>query len=95
MDWTTGMDYWTDRFALKIIFMAYNKSPLPVKLHPALDQSVIVSSISLHKTIHIFKIRTREGSLHVSNLCEGSNINSSIPKPLGGRWGSYEYKVIT
>ena len=32
--------------------MAYskiNKIPLPVKLHPGLDQSVIVSSISLHK----------------------------------------------
>ena len=55
--WTgpTGMDYcyWTDLFfPVKIIFMAYskiNKIPLPVKLHPGLDQSVIVSSISLHK----------------------------------------------
>ena len=44
LEWTTGMDYWTDLFVLKIIFMAYNEIPLPVKLHPALDQSVIVIS---------------------------------------------------
>ena len=30
LEWTTGMDYWTDLFALKVIFMAYNKSFLPV-----------------------------------------------------------------
>ena len=34
--------------------MAYNEIPLPVKLHPALDQSVIVSSILLHRTTHIY-----------------------------------------
>ena len=58
----TGLDYWTEQlewttgltfFALKIIFMAYNEIPLPVKLHPALGQSVIVSSIALHRTTHI------------------------------------------
>ena len=40
LDWTTGMDYWIDQ---KITFTAYNKIPFPVKLHPALDQSVMVS----------------------------------------------------
>jgi len=33
--------------------MAYNKISLPMELHPALYQSVIVSSISLHRTTHI------------------------------------------
>ena len=35
-----GMDYWIDQ---KITFTAYNKIPFPVELHPALDQSVMVS----------------------------------------------------
>ena len=36
-------------------------------------------------------ITTREGSLRVPNLCEGSSMNSSIPKHLGrGSW----YKAI-
>ena len=47
--WTTGLDYWYG-IALKIIFMAYDEIPLPVKLHPSLDQSVLVSSISLHSS---------------------------------------------
>jgi len=47
------MDYWTDLFCDKNHFMAYNEIPLPVKLHPALDQSVIVSTIALHRTTHI------------------------------------------
>ena len=25
LEWTTGIDYWTDLFVLKIIFMAYNE----------------------------------------------------------------------
>ena len=53
LEWTTGMDYWTDLFCAKNHFMAYNEIPLPVKLHPALDQSVIVSTIALHRTTHI------------------------------------------
>ena len=44
LDWTTGLTF----LALKIIFVAYNEIPLPVILHPALDQSVTASSISLH-----------------------------------------------
>ena len=54
--------------------MAYNEIPLPVKLHPALDQSVIVSTIALHST------KRRQP---VSNLCDGYSMNSSIPKALG------------
>ena len=64
--------------------MAYNKIPLPVKLHPALDQSVIVSTIALHST------KRRQP---VSNSCDGYIMNSSIPKALG-RGGSREYKAI-
>ena len=47
LEWTTGLTF----FALKIIFMAYNEIPLPVKLHPALAQSVIASIY--HRTTHI------------------------------------------
>jgi len=49
LEWTTGLTF----FCTKVIFMAYNEIPLPVKLHPALDQSVIVSTIALHRTTHI------------------------------------------
>ena len=42
LEWTTGLT----------IFVTYNEIPLPVKLHPALDQSVIVSTITLHRTTH-------------------------------------------
>ena len=80
LEWTTGLTF----FALKIIFMAYNEIPLPVKLHPALDQSVIVSTIALHST------KRRQP---VSNSRDGYSMNSSIPKALG-RGGSLEYKAI-
>ena len=80
LEWTTGLTF----FALKIIFMAYNEIPLPVKLHPALDQSVIVSTITLHST------KRRQP---VSNSCDGYSMNSSKPKALGRR-GSREYKAI-
>ena len=75
------MDYF---FALKIIFMACNEIPLPVKLHP---QSVIVSTLALHST------KRRQP---VSNSCDGYSMNSSIPKALErvGGGGSREYKAI-
>ena len=56
---------------------------------------VIVSSISLHRTTHIqttdeddvIGIATRESNLHVSNMCEGSSMKMSVPKPLGREKG--------
>ena len=77
LEWTTGLTF----FELKIIFMACNEIPLPVKLHP---QSVIVSTIALHST------KRRQP---VSNSCDGYSMNSSIPKALEGG-GSREYKAI-
>ena len=62
--WTgqTGMEllewnYWTDLFALKSFLWPIMRFPLHVKLHPAQDQSVITSSISLYREPHIFKVR--------------------------------------
>ena len=39
----TGLLEWTTGLTKKITFTAYNKIPFPVELHPALDQSVMVS----------------------------------------------------
>ena len=96
LKWTAGMGYWADLFfVLKILFMAYNKTPLSVKLHPALDQLVIATIIYLtalnHTHLKYGKQQVKMMSvlycymrrLHVSNLCEGSSMNSFIPKPLG------------
>ena len=61
MDYWTELLEWTTFFALKIIFMAYNKIPLPVKLSLTcitLDQSVIVSIPLTYCTEpHMYKIR--------------------------------------
>ena len=51
LEWTAGMNYWTDPFCH---FVAYKMIPFPVKLYPALDQSVMVS-ISLHRTTDLAK----------------------------------------
>ena len=82
-----GLLEWTTRLTFFVLFVAYNQIPLPVNLHPALDHTVKVSSISLHEPPHIFKlssttdehhvivIATREGSLcptHVKVLAYGT-----------------------
>ena len=88
LEWTTGLTFKS---------MAYNKIPLLVKLHSpfkSISHSIIYLTAQNHTPLKqgkivdegdVIFITTREGSLHVSNLCEDSSMNSSTPKHLGRR----------
>ena len=59
--------------------MAYNQIHLPVNLHPALDHSVKVSSISLHEPPHIFKISSTTDEDHVIVIVIATREGSLCP----------------